>query len=114
MVRETSKETYKQIIEEGILAQSQEAVYRALDLLGEATDREISDYMGKEDPNKIRPRRKELVDMGLVYEKGKKECAITGRLALVWAIDHTVEVSRIIRNKKKKHKCPFCRGKGWY
>jgi len=42
-----------------------------------------------DDPNMVRPRRKELVDLGLVEEVGKRKCSISGRMALIWCVKDT-------------------------
>ena len=53
---------------------------------GAFTDYEIARVLGKSDPNFVRPRRRELVKMGLVFKAGKRECSVTRKLANVWLI----------------------------
>jgi len=48
------------------------------------TDREVAKYLGFADPNKVRPRRNDLARLGKVEIHGKRECGVTGRLALTW------------------------------
>lgn len=50
------------------------------------TDREITHVLGYLDPNMVRPRRNELVKMGLIYASGKKVCSITKKTALIWSL----------------------------
>ena len=50
----------------------------------EATDRELTKRLGYEDPNKVRPRRKELVDMGFIKEVAKRPCEVTKKTVTVW------------------------------
>lgn len=87
MYQETSALAYKEIIEDGTLNADQLEVIQALIQLKKGTDREISHYLGHDDPNKVRPRRFELVTMGLVKEDSKRECKRSGRTSIVWTID---------------------------
>ena len=50
------------------------------------TDRELSEFLGYADPNKVRPRRNDLMRFGLVREHGKRECGVSGKLALTWKV----------------------------
>ena len=83
-VQDTSKISYGQI-KEAELGERQRVVY---DVIRTATvpvtDREITRFLGYEDPNTVRPRRFELVSMGLVEEAGKRQCNVSRRRALTW------------------------------
>ena len=68
------------------LGKRQDEVYFALQTLGIATDWEITKALGRNDPNYVRPRRKELYDLGLIRAVGKRPCTITKRTVLVWEI----------------------------
>ena len=50
------------------------------------TDRELSEFLGYADPNKVRPRRNDLVRLGCVVECGKRVCGVSGKLALTWKV----------------------------
>jgi hypothetical protein len=79
------------------------------------TDMEIASILGYSDPNKVRPRRNELVKMGYVSDGKKRICKITGKQALTWHnlqsissnIDNRViyppsfPMEKIINNKNK-------------
>ncbi|HEC82545.1 MAG TPA: hypothetical protein ENI53_01505 [Thermoplasmatales archaeon] len=54
------------------------------------TDREIAKYLGYADPNRVRPRRHELMQYGLITEAGKKICPVSGRLAITWKISSRI------------------------
>ena len=54
------------------------------------TDREIAACLGYADPNKVRPRRNELVKMTLVSCGKKRICKISGKQALTWQINQSV------------------------
>ena len=41
------------------------------------TDREVMIALGFSDPNCVRPRLSELIDAGLAYECGDRECPVT-------------------------------------
>ena len=51
------------------------------------TDRELSSIMGYSDPNKVRPRRNELVRLQKIKENGKRVCNVSGKVSIVWNID---------------------------
>ena len=85
-MRGTSLESYTQVE----LGEGQKVVYDALwehTMRGVyPTDRELTKTLDEDDPNKIRPRRFELMERGLIEEAGKRPCEITGRKALTWRI----------------------------
>ena len=86
-VQDTSKISYGQIKEAG-LGERQRIVYDTIRSATQngvpITDREITRFLGYEDPNTVRPRRFELVSMGLVEEAGKRQCNVSRRRALTW------------------------------
>jgi hypothetical protein len=49
-----------------------------------STDLEVSRFSGHVDPNYFRPRRNELVKLGLIIEVGKRECSVSKKTSLVW------------------------------
>ena len=67
------------------------------------TDREIARLLGYADPNKVRPRRHELMEYGLIVEAGKKICPISGKLALTWKISSRIleKIDLIIRMREE-------------
>jgi len=107
-IRETSLEVFNELVRDGTFSQREAEVYIALNHLQEATDREITTYMGKSDPNYVRPRRKELVDQNLIIEAGKRKCRITNMTSLVWRCNKLNER----KPPKKVTLCPFCKGTG--
>lgn len=63
----------------------QQLIYGEL-MKSPGTDSEIAKRLGFDDPNKVRPRRFELVEQGLIQEHGKRPCEVTGRKAIEWVI----------------------------
>lgn len=60
---------------------------RDLNSIGQyPTDWEITKVLQYADPNKVRPRRNELMRYGLIEEAGRRQCSITGKLALTWKL----------------------------
>lgn len=51
------------------------------------TDREITSALNYTDPNKIRPRRNELVKEGIVVEVCKEKCNVGHRLSIKWGLN---------------------------
>jgi len=85
-VQETSLESYFEIPD---LGKRQLEVLRAFAEHGPGTDFEIAVAMNREKdeyfyPNKVRPRRNELCDMGLLRESDRRECGVSGKTAIVW------------------------------
>ena len=88
-VKDTSILSYAQEQDRG-LGHRQLRVYEAIQELNREgifpTDREIAELLGKADPNFVRPRRFELVQLGYVKMHGKKRCSVTGKLAYSWTV----------------------------
>jgi len=84
-VRDTSLMSYSDLSE--TIGERQLEVYNAIKSIGHpASDYEIARFMGRRDPNYVRPRRFELVKMGMVFEYGKRKCEITKRTVYVWSL----------------------------
>ena len=83
-MQESSLESYRELVKSGQLGFNQWEVLREIWRRGPSTDRELAGCMGFTDPNRVRPRRNELVRKGLVEASGKRRCDVTGRLAIVW------------------------------
>ena len=63
----------------------QARVYAYIKATGGCTDEEIIDA-AKMSPSTIRPRRIELVDMGLVEDSGSTKHTRSGRSATIWRV----------------------------
>ena len=87
LVRETSKKTYKDLVNEGLIGDAQLDVLIALESIGVGSDLEIAKHLNKSDPNLVRPRRKELFDLGVVVDAGKVVCGVSGRLVHQWSLN---------------------------
>ena len=48
------------------------------------TDQELTRLCGFQDPNKVRPRRNELVKGGFIVNEGVKICSCSGKTAIIW------------------------------
>lgn len=56
------------------------------------TDSEIMKELLEEDPNYVRPRRRELVKLGILESKSSRVCSITNQTANAWGMrDFTIE-----------------------
>lgn len=84
MIRQTSLMAYNQLL----LTLRNDTYNTIIEILRRnpdgMTDRELSSVMGASDPNRIRPRRNELVKMGKLKQKGKKICQVSGKTAIIW------------------------------
>ena len=82
-MKDTSLDAYSEIKPE--LGARQKAVLDTLTYLKNATNTEISKYMGLP-INQITPRINELRKKGRVTEGGKRECKVTGKIVHSWRI----------------------------
>lgn len=87
-IRDTSLDAYSDIMPE--LGPRQLLVLKVIMDYGKTrmhpTDREIARALGHADPNKVRPRRFELMQYGLITEAGKRKCSVSGKTALTWKL----------------------------
>lgn len=70
-------------LDEGELSVMRQKILDELNC-GPATDSELAKRLGFDDPNKVRPRRFELVVMKLVKDIRKRPCCITGKKVIEW------------------------------
>ena len=64
---------------------------------GPATDRQVMRWLGRTDPNTVRPRITELICKGYLQEKKKAgRCSETGELVrVVWLADRQMTLAEI-------------------
>jgi hypothetical protein len=62
-------------------------IIHLLQINSSMTDREISSEFGFQDPNKVRPRRNELVKDGILEEDCKRLCGIGHKLSIAWRLN---------------------------
>ena len=90
-VRDSSLDAYMEIISDpSSLNDRYQDILVAVDEMGvPVSDYEIAEHLSYEDPNKVRPRRFELVNKyykPFLEEKGKRECKRTGKRVFVWGL----------------------------
>ena len=85
MVQQTSITSYMNLSKH-YLSKRHELIFNCIKDEGSLTDRELADCLGFDDPNQVRPRRKELLDMGLICEDVKRECSITHKTVISWKV----------------------------
>ena len=90
-VRDSSLDAYIEIISDpGSLNERYQDILIAVNSIGmPCSDYEIASHMGFDDPNKVRPRRYELVYSfykPFLEEKGKRVCRKTGKRVFVWGL----------------------------
>jgi len=81
MIRETSREAYKNIKPK--INKLQREVFDALQMKAQATNAELAEHLGWS-INRITPRIFELRTLGLVVPVIKRRCFATGNNAYVW------------------------------
>jgi len=86
IVRETTLDSYREL-DASKLGKMQMEIYSYLKRsIYPQTDREIARALGYSDPNKVRPRRFELMKAGLIVEDGTSTCSVTNKKAIVWRV----------------------------
>lgn len=113
-VRETSRDAYHAIKENGLLSRRRFEVYEYLYLKGPSTAREMYNSLcagGKINPSSYLSRLSELRDMGVVRElPDRKLDPETGQTVLVWEVIKEKLPVKFDRPVKKV--CPTCKGSG--
>jgi len=85
MIRQTSLQAYKEIIDNQELGRRQKQVYEVFAKYGELTNLEVSKVLWIP-INSITPRTNELYKKGLIEESKRDICPISGRKAIFWRI----------------------------
>lgn len=114
MVRETSIEAFKIILENGLLSEKRQRVYEILYEHGPLIGAQVAElykrkYGRTSASETIRNRITELRDLGVVKECGKSFDSNTGMKVILW--DVTAGLPK--KQKEEKHPCPHCDGKGY-
>lgn len=114
-VRLTSVVSYYDLKDKGLLTKRCEEVYEWLKDNPDSSDHDIRRGLGYDDPNKVRPRRKDLFDMGLIYESGKKVDLDTYKSNITWSVndvtnwttfqDFKNKQSRVNQDKRPRSVC---------
>lgn len=90
MTRQTSVSAYNDIIDSGWVKAQHKAIYQYMYTFGPRTSGECFYEMNAGNPTKAltqsRARFTELRGMGMLREVGKRKCAITGRVVILWDV----------------------------
>jgi len=81
VIRQTSLEAYNSLD----INKRQKTVYDGFKVHGEHTNLEISQILCLP-INQVTPRTNELYKKGLLYNKYKKVCDVSGRTAICWSV----------------------------
>ncbi len=104
--RQTSIDCYNEIKEKGLLSNMRFKVYEAILRKAPCTSGEAFATMTTKE-NQIsqsRARFTELRELGVIYEKGEKQCSITGRNVIEWDLTDRLPVNVKSSNKTKKQR----------
>lgn len=85
-IRKTSVEAFNAFNALTDLGKRQRVVWDAIKKFPNRTALELSALLRKPDPNFVRPRISELLELGLIWENGKRKCRVSGRMALTWFV----------------------------
>lgn len=108
-MQETSLKSYDELKN---LGKRHEEIYEAIKTIAnrynDATDQEVKQFLGKTEPNYVRPRRFELVnDMRLIGFSRKRKCSVTGKKVMAWKI-----LQRRIKDYEKRKMSDMQEDKG--
>jgi len=101
--RQTSRDCFTQIKEEGLLSKMRFKVYSALLSMGKpSTTREVYETMDvvKQEATRFTELRK----LGVIYEVQNRKCNITGRTSIEWDLTDRLPINIKKSNKTKKQK----------
>jgi hypothetical protein len=104
--RQTSIDCYNKIKEQGLLSNMRFKVYEAILKKAPCTSGEAFAIMTTKE-NQIsqsRARFTELRELGVIYEKGEKQCSITGRNVIEWDLTDRLPINIKNPNKTKKQR----------
>lgn len=107
-MRHTSVEVYRQIRNEGLLSELRLEVYETVFNHGPITQGETWMKLHRPRPS-VTPRFAELQKRGVLKIVGERECASTGRKAVLWDVTDSLPVEP---KKELWVKCSHCCGKG--
>ena len=104
-IRQTSIECFNKIKQEGLLSKRRLEVYEALYTSAPCTSSEaIRNAKTTFGVFGVSSRFTELRDLGVIYEKGEKQCTITGRNVIEWDLTDKLPVNFKNKNKTKKQR----------
>jgi len=83
-MQDTSLSAYFDLADK--LGPMQYQVLEVIKKLGCPTDLEIAKFLGYSDPNKVRPRRNDLLKMQFITDCERRICSVSGRLSYSWRI----------------------------
>jgi hypothetical protein len=83
MIRETSKDAYRDLVDRGVLPHRRREVYRWIYLEGPCTAAMLEHGLGGSSAHK---RLSELRDLGYIKEVDKAKCPRTGQRVIWWDV----------------------------
>jgi hypothetical protein len=101
-MEENSLRAYKELKDSGLLSSRQIAVYHTILEHPNSTDREIAEWLEEEDSNYVRPRRRELVKLGIIEKSGNKICSISYKTAGTW-IKKKYDLNKLLEQAENKN-----------
>ena len=116
IIRETSREAYKKIKENGLLSLRRFQVYEALCRVEPATGGEVFQEMkrlyGMTIPtnSNTTTRLGELRERGVAAEDGERDCSVSGYKAHIWVVTGKLPAEP---PKEAREKCHHCDGRGY-
>jgi hypothetical protein len=112
-MRQTSIDVYHQIEAEGLLSRLRWEVYKVIFHNGPLTCRELGVilYGGKNKyMSSVSPRFAELLEAGVIEDRGTRKCEVTGRTSIIWDVTDKLPKKSV---KPEKIKCKLCNGRGY-
>lgn len=101
--RKTSIDAYRNLVENGKLAEANRKVYKHLWYYGPTTQKKTERFLG-DTTYTMRPRFAQLEKMGLIESCGTIICDETGVKNMLWDVTERIEPKVIEKEKKVKDK----------
>lgn len=99
-MEQTSLLAFQELYE--VLSARETEVFELIRRFPDSTDQDLKDLAGREDPNYVRPRRKALLDYGIIECSGKRRYDETGRMAECWRLkSYRLEEVKLQKEKLK-------------
>ena len=99
IIRQTSIEAYKNLIESGKLAEKNSLVYKHLYVNGPTTQKKTERFFNDRTYT-LRPRFAQLERMGLIRSVGVEKCEETGKRNMLWDVTDRVHPLKVDRQEK--------------
>lgn len=95
---ENRDEAYNILVSNNKLGEMQGLVFSVIHKNPDSTDNDIARLLGYDDKNKVRPRRNELAEMGLIIASGTKVDSKSNMGNTTWRVAYKGDMKEKVKN----------------